>query len=958
MEKTQTKTVSLTDYLLNTPKEYLHLDQEAEFIKSCTKGPVAALPQAQSLVNTYQEIRNKESILAEESQMTKNKLLEILNSFNEIHVDSDKLEELRQNLMNKIQLEYSLQVTLENKYKLIGDRLDSEGPADVLDWEQIYKVLDRKIENFKSISDEMMYYLKRIEEIENAPLKETFQEFVGKYLEYLDKIHISVNKVTSREEAVVLNKEICNIFGDCPIMIKKAKELKEIAKNKNSLLNIVQRIKNCYRVFDENKESLEKLKLEEEIDIQKIELYEEEFTNIYQKGVQMEQTEKQSSLSQMKKSIESYLVLRKKEKDFDPIRKLLKGEVESPSVNNEMIGKRLFPEERDSEQNLKKVKTENSQELLIPEDNQMESESEKSNQESLASLENSELSDADSDCSNEYILKQRQKIRKLKSLVIRKKEEQNDLVNQSDEKTSSFLHKKFSLMLLFYKLRVLGLDLDTCSKTDIYLNTVKETDEMMKKTSLGKVTVSELKRLVIKCEEMKYFSQGYQKFKRLQNMFQFFKESTESMRSQFRGGLKITQEIKNNFLKRANLSSYKTKLNESSNGQFSIILTRKKHSLFTKNPKKEWGNLNNKRKTKLRLGTDTYNPNPRNSKKKVKEKLINAIYNQYDNMYCLCREPYELTSMIQFDGCGEWFHKECIKIPKYQMKRIKIKNCPACFFLHQSKSAKFPHFQKRKIPLERFLSILKTAQVLSHFILDERVDEIFYIKDKLNRLNTNLSDIKQKMKKLLQQGKELSVMWNILHNVAALYIYLPVKIPSVETVLLQISQNLLGKLKIENSLNEEQELKSKKEKDQKGTNGTNGCGSNSNSNSNKIQIENVNSNIDNINQKELGGHDSVSKNQKIPNIDFIAKDNDNENMKIIIEKNNEFDFQTNKIEIETDKPQQEKEDELKVNGTNAIEIEINITKKNPLDIEIIEKNGEQKNCIDITENKITESPKQ
>ena len=236
MEKTQTKTVSLTDYLLNTPKDYLHLDQEAEFIKSCTKGPVAALPQAQSLVNTYQEIRNKESILAEESQMTKNKLLEILNSFNEIHVDSDKLEELRQNLMNKIQLEYSLQVTLENKYKLIGDRLDSEGPADVLDWEQIYKVLDRKIENFKSISDEMMYYLKRIEEIENAPLKETFQEFVGKYLEYLDKIHISVNKVTSREEAVVLNKEICNIFGDCPIMIKKAKELKEIAKNKNSLL--------------------------------------------------------------------------------------------------------------------------------------------------------------------------------------------------------------------------------------------------------------------------------------------------------------------------------------------------------------------------------------------------------------------------------------------------------------------------------------------------------------------------------------------------------------------------------------------------------------------------------------------------------------------------------------------------------------------------------------------------
>jgi hypothetical protein len=588
---------------------------------------------------------------------------------------------------------------------------------------------------------------------------------------------------------------------------------------------------------------------------------------------------------------------------------------------------------------LKKVKTGRSQEANQDSQNQEETESEKSNQESLASLDNSELSDADSDCSNEYILKQRQKIRKLKSLVIKKKEEQNDLVNQSDEKTSSFLHKKFSLMLLFYKLRVLGLDLETCSKTDIYLNTVKETDEMMKKTSLGKVTVSELKRLVIKCEEMKYFSQGYQKFKRLQNVFKSFKEWTELMRTQFRGGLKITQEIKQNFLKRASLSSYKTDLSESSNGQFSIILTRKKHSLFTKNSKKDWGNLNNKRKTKLRLGTENYNSNPRNSKKKIKEKLINAIYNQYESIYCLCREPYELTSMIQFDRCGEWFHKECIKIPKYQMKRIKTKNCPACFFLHQSKCDKFPHFRKRKIPFERFLSILKTAKVLSHFILDERIDEIFYIENKLRSLNQNLLNVKNKMKSLIEQGKELTSMWNCLHNVAALYIYLPVKIDSIESTLLQISKQVLEKLENANSLNEEKDSKVLKKKETNGMQVKEDVKKNENVDLN-LNVEGNNGLGHQITEEITPGKDSTNKPKDQL---FLSVEN----------PANKIQLGINRFEIKSDKSESE-EESGKVNGNKPIEIEIKITENKPIDMKIIDKNGNEKNCIDLTETKMTE----
>ena len=778
--------------------------------------------------------------------MGRDALLNVLSQFNQIRVDSERLETYRTELTERVQLENSLRLSVQTRYKFAGKRVERGWAAHALDWDMMDRELPPRTRAFKSISDEMVFFQDKLAVIEDVGLKEAFIEFVEKYLGFLDRVHECVNRLTTEEEANALESEINATFEDCPLMAKKARELREIAKKKNSLLSITERIKTCYRVFDSKKESLRQLKLENEIDIQQIEEYEREFTQIYNQGAKMEQTERLSSLSQMKKSIESYLALRKKEKDFEPVRQFLRGDIQkSPrrrSSGEDALGKR--PDAGASEQpaktTLKKVKegglvangvdqsrlgtqmaeesepiedqgqriVEEGREEATGEERKQEDtaghedgpdesikceESESCEQESLASLDNSELSDADSECSNQYILKQKQKIRKLKSLVIRKKEEQNDLVNQSDERTSSFLHKKFSLMLLFYKLRVLGLDLETCSKTDVYLNTVKATDEMMKKTSLGKVTECELSRLVIKCEEMKYFSQGYQKFKRLEAMFKSFKSLTESMRVQFRGGLKITQEARTSFLQQADMKSYRTSLKESASGQFSIVLTRKKHSLFTKNSKKEWGNLNNKRKTKLRLGTEPYS-GLKQSKRKVKEKLINAIYNQVEVKYCLCREPYELTSMIKFDDCEEWFHKECIKIPKYQMKRIKTKNCPACFFLHQSKCDKFPHFRKRKIPFPRFLTILKTAKVLSSFILDERIDEIFYIKTKLYRLRNDLDKIRGQVSRKLSQGRDLTCMWTSLHNVAALYIYLPVHIESVEKTLLSISRKVLDKL--------------------------------------------------------------------------------------------------------------------------------------------------------------------
>ena len=810
MRQIECKGLTTTEYLLTRDSGYFHLDREGEFIASCREGPLGALSQTKDLVDKFTSFRSQEEKIPPVLSLKKADLLRLLVEFNRLRVDSRKLGETRARFLDQLRLEHSLSRSIIAKFKNVEGELEEEG-LEGLDWGRVRAGLEVREESFKSVGEELLFFFEKLDRIESAKLKEVFVRFVKQYVGYLETIHAKINSHTSEAEAVELEEEISGVFDECPLILKKARELKEIAKNTRHLEAIMARIEKHYKVYDANKESLKNLRAEGELDIKQIGKYEVEFAGIYQKGLEMGRDQSLDDLNQMKKSIESYLAMRRKEKELEPLLRLLRvregGESPRQSESkSEMLGKR----ESDSQgrvegPDLKRVKTgsEGEEEAEARVENQSEPHTpkeaegrslEEEKEDSLDSLQNSELSDADSDCSNEYILKKRHKIRKLKSLIIRKKEEQNDLVNQSDERTSSFLHKKFSLMLLFFKLKVLGLDPETCSKTDTYLNTVKETDELMKKTSFGKVTMSELKQLIVKCEEMKYFSQGYQKFKRLQTLFKVFKTHTESLRVQFRGGLKITQEIRRNFLRHASLDSYSASVNSSGNGQGTIVLTRKQHSLFTKNSKKDWRNLNNKRKTKLRLGTDSFSADSKGSKKKMKEKLIHAIYGKNQTEYCLCRETFELTSMIQFTNCHEWFHKECIKIPKYQMKRIKTKNCPACFFLHESKADKFPHFRKRKIPFERFLAILKTAKVLSHFILDERLDEIFYIQAKLGRLESDLSAIKRQFSEKSSKREDITTLWTQLHAVALLYIYLPVKNDIVEDSLLTISKQVLKQL--------------------------------------------------------------------------------------------------------------------------------------------------------------------
>jgi hypothetical protein len=198
--------------------------------------------------------------------------------------------------------------------------------------------------------------------------------------------------------------------------------------------------------------------------------------------------------------------------------------------------------------------------------------------------------------------------------------------------------------------------------------------------------------------------------------------------------------------------------------------------------------LNNKRKTKLRQGSDFTTNSSRNSKKQFKEKIIEAQFNNSENNYCLCRESFELTHMIQFEDCSEWFHKECIKIPKYQMKKTKIKNCPSCFFLHEDSTNKFPHFIERKIEFSKFQEILKVSHYLSKFLLDEKIDEIKYIQSKMDSLEEGMVKLNRLISDKQLHNEKLTSCYLPLHDIASLYLYIPVKIDSIENKLKQFAK--------------------------------------------------------------------------------------------------------------------------------------------------------------------------
>ena len=51
----------------------------------------------------------------------------------------------------------------------------------------------------------------------------------------------------------------------------------------------------------------------------------------------------------------------------------------------------------------------------------------------------------------------------------------------------------------------------------------------------------------------------------------------------------------------------------------------------------------------------------------------------FSDVYCVCRKP-ERPGMIGCDFCDEWFHPDCLKLSKHEVKALTKSQwaCPNC----------------------------------------------------------------------------------------------------------------------------------------------------------------------------------------------------------------------------------------------------------------------------------------
>ena len=49
-----------------------------------------------------------------------------------------------------------------------------------------------------------------------------------------------------------------------------------------------------------------------------------------------------------------------------------------------------------------------------------------------------------------------------------------------------------------------------------------------------------------------------------------------------------------------------------------------------------------------------------------------------EKIYCSCRQPYQIRSMIQCDHCDEWYHGSCVNITPMDALHIDKYKCSDC----------------------------------------------------------------------------------------------------------------------------------------------------------------------------------------------------------------------------------------------------------------------------------------
>jgi hypothetical protein len=362
------------------------------------------------------------------------------------------------------------------------------------------------------------------------------------------------------------------------------------------------------------------------------------------------------------------------------------------------------------------------------------------------------------------------RIKQLKEIIHKNSLEFANVMKHEEKEEARYVLKVPSLILMYYKISCLGVRPEFLKNIEYFLTNYFEIDEYL--NPQAKKTLREIRHTLIKYSELRLFSPSVKRLKELVRLAATFKESVHSIESKFSGNTITSNEMLDNVNKNVDLDDYDLEI-----VQNSITLTRRK---FMPLENKEFQNFLNsagKRVKKFKAMPETVNPEETelNDPASIRSKKVVPIYFFGSEEFCMCRESFEIKSMMQYNICSEWFHQECIKMPSHLIEKNKDDYCFGCDYLNAKPSDKANEFLGRKISDEKFNEILRSYFLLKDFLVDEEVDFVGYLVRKTEKLTAEIEEAERLIESL---DKELAT--KAIHNSAILYLYIPVELSAIK----------------------------------------------------------------------------------------------------------------------------------------------------------------------------------
>lgn len=339
----------------------------------------------------------------------------------------------------------------------------------------------------------------------------------------------------------------------------------------------------------------------------------------------------------------------------------------------------------------------------------------------------------------------------------------------------SFVLKVPIFIIIFYKLRILGIQTEFIEEIENILDNYFKLDNILKIEN--RLTMKDLKRIKNNMKDFNIYNPKKYKVLHLLNLLENFINSTSSLENECRKGHICSKEVLERYIDKINIEKYDIELKN----DHEIRLKKRGLDYFKDPDFKNFLTLNKIEPKEEKL---------ENKEKKKSHRIKIIPYKKPDKKktICMCQNYFKFadSKYFRFKGknCHVKFHKNCIDIKDGRFEKEDEK-CPACEFLDSDLNSKSEFFIEKKIPEVKFMIIFKAYCYLKEFIDHNQVDFVAYLVNKVEWIIKEINKINEGY-----YEEKIERIKKNLHKICLIYLYIPIRFLEIEKSIFKIQETL------------------------------------------------------------------------------------------------------------------------------------------------------------------------